>query len=175
MVSILSEHCKNRTAIIGPHILYKGNEEYSAKFQKRLEKVDWVITSGSLTNTKVWKKINGFDDFLFIDKVDTEYCVRANRAGYPVIRDNAVVLNHELGKMTCKKLFGKVIYVTNHNEMRIYYQCRNIVYIYRKISYGNCILDLLKIIIKIILYENHKILKLKNAFKGIYNGIKAPL
>ena len=170
MVERLSKHCNADTAIVGPRILYRGNEKYSATFNDTIENVDWVITSGSLTNTDIWEKIHGFDDKLFIDKVDTDYGVRSNRAGYKVTRDNSVILNHELGNMTCRKIFGRVIYVTNHNEMRIFYQCRNIVYLSKKLHYGNKIKDLSKIIIKILLYEGQKKAKLNKAFEGIKEG-----
>ncbi len=175
MVEKLSQHCNDETAIVGPRILYRGNEKYSATYTETIENVDWVITSGSLTNTNIWKNINGFDDKLFIDKVDTDYGVRSNRAGYKVTRDNSVILNHELGSMICKKILGRVIYVTNHNEMRIFYQCRNIVYLSRKLHYGNRIKDLSKIVIKILLYESQKKTKLNKAFEGIKEGKSIPV
>ena len=166
----LSRHCDDSIAIIGPRIIYEGNEQYSAKYDKEIEDVGWVITSGSLTNTKVWKSICGFDELLFIDKVDTDYGLRANASGYKVRRDNKVLLNHELGNMHCATLLGRTIYVTNHNPMRIYYQCRNTIYLGKKIGLKKPLIEVSKIIIKIIVYESKKSEKLKNAFKGIYDG-----
>ena len=169
-VERLSKHCNEGIAIVGPRIIYEGNEQYSAKYGREIEDVDWVITSGSLTNTEVWKTIGGFDEVLFIDKVDTDYGVRVNAAGYKVRRDNTVLLNHELGNMRCVVLFGRTIYVTNHNPIRIYYQCRNTIYLSKKIGLKKPALETGKIITKIILYENCKSKKLKNAFKGIHDG-----
>ena len=169
-VKRLSEHCNEGVAIVGPRIIYEGNEQYSAEYEKDVEDIEWVITSGSLTNTKVWKSIGGFDDVLFIDKVDTDYGARANNAGYKVRRDNTVLLNHELGNMRCVVVLGRTVYVTNHNPMRIYYQCRNTIYLGKKIGLKRPVIETGKIITKIILYENGKLKKLKNAFKGIYDG-----
>lgn len=171
MVKILTKHVSESIAIVGPRIIYKGNEKYSARPDKEIEDVEWVITSGSLTNTWIWKNLGGFDEKLFIDKVDTDYGIRANRAGYRVRRDNTICLNHELGNMFCRVLFGRTIYVTNHNPMRIYYQCRNTIYLGRKIGLPNATIEVGKIVIKIILYENDKKEKLKNAFRGIRDGV----
>ena len=172
MVDELARHCYANVALVGPRIVYEGYEEYSAKFVREIEDVEWVITSGSLTNTNVWKTIGGFDDLLFIDKVDTDYGIRANKAGYKVRRNNIVVLNHELGNMQCRKLFGRTVYVTHHNPTRIYYQCRNTIYLSQKIGLRNPTVETGKIITKIILYEGNKVEKLKNAFKGICDGRK---
>ena len=171
-VEQLSKHCNEGIANVGPRIIYEGNEQYSAKYEKKIEDVDWVITSGSLTNTEVWKKIGGFDEVLFIDKVDTDYGVRANAAGYKVRRDNTVLLNHELGNMRCVVLFGRTIYVTNHNPMRIYYQCRNTIYLGKKIGLEKPVVETGKIITKIMMYESRKLEKLKYAFTGILDGLR---
>lgn len=170
LVQTLRQYCSDKAAVIGPRIIYRGNEKYSAENIESVEKVEWIITSGSLTNLHVWDIIGGFDDLLFIDKVDTDYCIRANQAGYEIIRDNQVILNHELGDLKCRKLFGRVIYVTNHLPFRIYYQCRNTVYISAKLKCRNSFVEVFKIIIKICLYEDRKIEKLKQAIRGILDG-----
>ena len=119
-----------------------------------------------------WNTIKGFDDLLFIDKVDTDYGIRVNNAGFKVVRDNRVMLNHELGNMNCKVLLGRTIYVTNHNPTRIYYQCRNTIYLGKKVDLPNPAIETWKIITKILLFESHKKEKIKNAFKGIQDGIR---
>ena len=170
MVERLAKHCADSVSIVGPRILYRGNEKYSAKFTDEIEYPDWVITSGSLTNTDVWKAIGGFDDALFIDKVDTDYGIRANRAGYKIVRDNSVVLDHELGNLKCKRVFCRTIYVTNHSPLRIYYQCRNIYYLSKKIGLKHPFIETMKIKTKIRLYEDNKAEKLKQAKRGIADG-----
>lgn len=170
MIERLSKHCSDSVSIVGPRILYKGNEEHSAKFTDVIENPDWVISSGSLTNTDVWQKIGGFDDALFIDKVDTDYGIRANKAGYKIVRDNSVVLNHELGNLKCKSLLGRIIYVTNHSPARIYYQCRNIYYLSKKIGLKHPFIETMKIKIKIRLYEDNKAEKLTQARRGMADG-----
>lgn len=172
MVNRLKKHCSDTVSIVGPRIVYEGNEEFSYHSDKPVENPDWIITSGSLTNTDVWSKIKGFDDSLFIDKVDTDYGIRANKAGFKIVRDNTVDMNHELGNMFCKKVMGRTVYVTNHNPMRIYYQCRNTYYLSRKIGLRHPFIETMKIKIKVLFYEKDKSTKLKMAGKGIKDGRK---
>lgn len=172
LVNRLSRFCDNSIAIIGPRIIYEDNEQYSAKKTQVIEKADWIITSGSLTNLNIWKQLDGFDEWMFIDLVDTDYGIRANRAGYSIIRVNEAEIYHELGDLKCKRLFGRIVYVTNHSAFRIFYQSRNSVYLFKKLKYGNPFINILKIIFKILFFENRKFEKLKSVFKGIHSGIK---
>jgi rhamnosyltransferase len=55
------------------------------------------ITSGALTNLDLWKKLDGFDEQMFIDSVDFEYCYRVRKAGYKVIQTDQVQLSHSIG------------------------------------------------------------------------------
>ncbi|MCH5596835.1 glycosyltransferase family protein [Niabella ginsengisoli] len=50
------------------------------------EETSFLITSGSLVNLELFKKIGGFDERLFIDEVDSEYCLRANINGYKTVK-----------------------------------------------------------------------------------------
>lgn len=109
--------------------------------------IDFCITSGSFMNIKKTLEIGGFDDWLFIGLVDNEICYRAIQMGYRIIRNNAVVLNHELGDLTpskYEKLFlclgnilhsntiKKLSYKRAVNPMRLYYATRNMVYLNKK-------------------------------------------
>ena len=56
-----------------------------------------LITSGSMVNLTIAAKINFFNEALFIDEVDTEYCYRAKNKGYSVCKLLDVNLIHDLG------------------------------------------------------------------------------
>jgi len=108
------------------------------------EKIKICVSSGSLTNVKIAKSIDGFDEKLFIDHVDHDFCLRLYRAGFYVIRANKVWIFHEIGKI--KKIYilhgiGKITgikwllkpyHILNHPPIRIYYQTRNLLYMLRK-------------------------------------------
>src|SRR5690606_27148133 len=66
---------------------------FGVEFEKESERTncsvletDMLITSGSLVNLAVFQKLGGFDENLFIDEVDFEYCLRAKVNGYKTIR-----------------------------------------------------------------------------------------
>lgn len=170
LVYELVDNVEDDIAVIAPNIIYKNNEKYCDFNTRGLVEVDWLITSASLTNLGVWKKINGFDEKLFIDGVDKDFCLRAKKNGYKVIKDYNVHLIHELGNLKCKKLLGRVIYVTNHSAKRKYYMVRNSIYLDKKLGLDESKKTILKNIFKIIIYEEHKIKKIFFIFKGIIDG-----
>lgn len=137
------------------------------------------ITSSSITNTRIWSLVGGFDEDMFIDYVDFDYAAKCRKNGYRIIRMNKVFLKHELGESVMKSVLGVKLRVANHSAFRKYYISRNIViYIkkYRKDKnlINPCfeVLRLIKQTVLIILFENNKTKKLKASFKGIYDGLK---
>jgi len=131
-----------------------------------------TMTSGNLLNLKIYKRVDGFEEKLFIDSVDTEYCLKLFQYGYKIIRVEKVVLNHNLGEINKYTFFGKKYTSTNHNYVRRYYIIRNRLYIWNK--YKNILPSFIKSdkkqfireIEKIILFEEKKLLKLFYTFKG---------
>ncbi|HMR82372.1 MAG TPA: glycosyltransferase [Niabella sp.] len=93
-----------------------------------------IITSGSLVNLEVYKNIGEFDEALFIDDVDVEYCIRANLNGYKTLKFKNVYLHHSLGTVLqyrSLKSFKKTSRVL-HSSLRIYYMLRNHLYVNKK-------------------------------------------
>jgi len=89
-----------------------------------------VMTSGNIINLKIYKEINGFKDWFFIDCVDFDYCLNVRKHKYNIIRNNKVILNHELGNYVEKKFLGKTYSSFEHNYIRRYYIVRNRHYLY---------------------------------------------
>ena len=55
------------------------------------------ITSGSMINIAAWKGVGGYDERLFVDWVDDEFCDNLRTHGYRLIRTNGTSILHELG------------------------------------------------------------------------------
>ena len=89
-----------------------------------------VMTSGNIINLKIYKEINGFKDWFFIDCVDFDYCLNVRKHKYNIIRNNKIILNHELGNYVEKKFLGKTYSSFEHNHIRRYYIVRNRHYLY---------------------------------------------
>jgi len=163
------QNISSNVAIIAPNVVYRNNEKYKMR-GVGVERVEWVITSASCMNLDIWEKIK-FDESLFIDGVDRDYCIRANRSGYVVLKDYNVELIHELGNLKCKKLFDRVVYVTYHSDFRKYYMARNAIYLDFKLNEDRGKKIVLKLLIKTLVYE--KSLKgIIAIFKGINDGRK---
>lgn len=171
IVDTLMRDMEPTVAIAAPNIVYRNNESFAEKKQGK-EDVDWVITSASFTNLAVWDKLDGFDEKLFIDGVDRDFCQRARIQGYRIIKDYDVQLLHELGNLRCRKLCGRIIYVTNHSPMRKYYMVRNSIYLDKKHGEKRRFSCIAKNILKTLVYEDQKISKMKSICKGIRDGYR---
>lgn len=143
-----------------------------------------VMTSGNIINLEAYKKINGFKDWLFIDCVDTDYCMNLHKHDYKVLRLNRIIMKHELGNLVVHKLFNKEYPCYNHNPIRRYYIVRNNLYInsmYNDIypEYCKRLLRIQKGQVKrIIVFEKNKFQKLRMMYKGYRDykkGIKGKL
>ena len=84
-----------------------------------------VITSGSLLATSVYQAIGPFREDLFIDYVDTEYCLRAVSHGYKIVAVCAAELEHRLGDKRKAPWGPFVLYPTRYPPSRWYYISRN--------------------------------------------------
>lgn len=56
------------------------NEE-NVVYNSDCEEIDFCITSASLLKNECWKKTAGFDEYLFIDKVDNDICLKLQENG----------------------------------------------------------------------------------------------
>ncbi|WP_063826549.1 glycosyltransferase family 2 protein [Paraburkholderia phenoliruptrix] len=93
--------------------------------------VDFLISSGTLVRTDTFAKIGGMDEALFIDHVDTEWCLRAKAAGYALFGVCGARLIHSLGDEVVSAWLGRKREVFVHSPLRDYYMCRNTLLILR--------------------------------------------
>ncbi len=85
-----------------------------------------VMSSANIVNIEAALRIGGFDEKLFIDEVDHDFCFRMKSAGYLILEDQEVYVHHRLGKRD--PLTNKVYYSSG----RLYYMARNYLYIAQK-------------------------------------------
>ncbi|MEN8904954.1 MAG: glycosyltransferase family 2 protein [Clostridiales bacterium] len=154
----------------------KKPEEGALKY----EDIVFAITSGSLINLYIYKKIGPFMEELFIDEVDREYCYRSVEKGFKIIKVNYAIIEHSLGDYSKHKLFGKIFIPTNHNYIRRYYITRNRLYVWRKYRRNKKFNSDMKITLKysikefilIILYETDKLKKTCSIIKGVLDFLR---
>lgn len=163
--------------------------------------VDFCITSAACTSVEAWKKCGKFDEWLFIDLVDNDFCKRLTLSGYKILKLNQWVLDQEFGKIIPKSKqkqefwlkvskilhnqnFAKFSYKKFVSPMRVYYTCRNIIYVNKKLAhYGpvgykenyNCNSYLgfvISFILPSILRAEDKVKVIKAAISGTIDGKK---
>lgn len=161
---------KNSVAMYGVEFIRRSLESNDCN----LVEVSQMITSGSIINLKLLNNIGWFDEALFIDQVDFDYCYRAILKNYRVIQFNNILLEHSLGNASIHrslKSFNKTER-SLHSPERIYYMTRNYLYMRRKYKqfFPKQILhtkkDLINRIKNNFLYGTHKAVLLKNIFKA---------
>lgn len=166
---------KSKIGILCPTIVDKNAGIIEGDVHKT-EAVKRCITSGSFTSLAAWKQICGFDEKMFIDGVDFDFCDRLRMNGYKLIRLGSVCLAHELGKITTHHFLFKTVKVQNHSALRKYYIVRNRFYLSRKEKKPFAVIKSFFFVIKfsatIVLYEENRRKKLKAVFKGMCDGLK---
>lgn len=132
-----------------------------------------TITSGSLVRVGLFEQVGHFDDGLFIDSVDHEFCLRMRKHGWLVIEGQQQILEHSIGEATEHSLAGRRIVCTHHSPLRRYYMTRNQL----EVCGRNLLVDpiwatkgLLQFTagsIAALLYEQDKLAKLRAMLTGV--------
>lgn len=151
-----------KAAIFCPQVIDSRRKFTKPVNSKKIEKVDRCITSASCTRINAWDDVDGFDDFLFIDLVDNDFCKKLVIKKWKIYKLNSVILDQEFGDIqlkdekTVKRIIGisefvrnklKLTYLADNigklsyrkkvNPMRVYYSNRNIIYLNKKYcNYG---------------------------------------
>ncbi len=158
----------NKLSLINTRFLPGGNPYIDTTF---------VITSGTIYHAKIFKKLGLFIEELFIDHVDTEYCLRIASAGYRIVVNTGMVIKHRIGDRVLRKLMFLTIKPNNHNYKRRYYIFRNGIIVMKKYFFGYpsfaWLLFMRNVheLLGIIFFEKDKIVKLKYGSIGLFHGI----
>jgi rhamnosyltransferase len=140
--------------------------------------IESTISSGNLIPAATFLKIGFFRDDFFIDAVDTEFHLRAHKAGLPLVLTRKLVLPHALGKQSMARLLWIDFPLTSHNHIRRYYMARNRTLTYQMYAkhYPSWFRLELRMFLgdflTMLIYEKDKLRKLQYTFKGIFDGIQ---
>lgn len=136
-----------------------------------------AVTSGSMINLAILDDIGGFDERLFIDFVDTDYCLRAAAGGYATIVNCRALLLHSVGAKQARRLFGLKFIPTFHSPLRRYYLFRNRVHMIRQharrwphwLTYETA--ATIHTLLGILLFENDKAHQFRACALGTWDGL----
>ena len=141
--------------IVCPQVIDRRRTYLQAEDNEAEEYVNFCITSASCTSIEAWEKCGKFDEWMFIDLVDNDFCKRITLSGYKILKLNKWILDQEFGKITPKsewkqkfwvgvskilhnQNFAKFSYKKSVRPLRVYYTNRNITYVNKKLNrYGS--------------------------------------
>ncbi len=172
----LSEFDKRKVACLAPKVLFENKLNPQANEKRYCEKTV-VITSGNLVKVSAIMDIGGYEEKLFIDSVDFDFCLRLKEKGYKVIECNYALMYHSLGEKVRKDFYGLQVSIHLHSLQRKYYISRNHIFINKKYFISNPIFCIKKnlfffvFFFQTLFFEKNKGLNIKTIIKGITDGI----
>jgi rhamnosyltransferase len=94
--------------------------------------VGTCINAGSMVRLAAWAAVGGYDEGLFVDYVDFDFCFRCRQRGWEIIQVGGAVMVHGPGSPTTHHLLWKRFVTWNHSALRRYYITRNRILFYRR-------------------------------------------
>jgi rhamnosyltransferase len=136
--------------------------------------VDIVISSGIAVTREVFELAGGFEDGLFIDLVDVEWCLRCRSVQIPIYVVPTALMRHSIGIRYFKVGTLRILV---HSADRCYYQIRNGFLLLRKrhVPVIFCLHQIASILISrllLLLRVENRSDYLKAYFFGVRDGLK---
>lgn len=143
--------------------------------------IHFAITSGNIINLKAWQQVNGFEDKLFIDEVDHDYCLKLRSHHYKVLITQQIFFSHAIGHIHKKGagILQAERDIKLHIPLRYYYMARNVLYMCKKYIFTDFrfvalrFFYLIKGLIKIIMHYPDKGPYFKYFFAGVKDFMRS--
>jgi rhamnosyltransferase len=144
----------------------------------KIEKIDNCISSGMIISKEIYQRIGKFEEKLFVDCVDMDYCLRARILKIEILRiKNNSLLIQQFGQTTHSKHLD--FYTRNDSPARTYNIAKNHIMLikkYWKYLKRHEIKEwiwayIIARFIKIILIENNKMKKCHSIIKASFDGL----
>ncbi|MBT2568959.1 glycosyltransferase family 2 protein [Arthrobacter sp. ISL-85] len=177
LVNLLRSHAKSDVAIVAPTVVDRSQKAASVQ-NAEVSEVNYCITSGALYSVAAWQSVEGYDEAMFIDFVDFDYCIRVREHGYKIKREGAAVILHEIGRITRHGPFTAYHY----SPFRSYHMARDMLYYARKHCRSEANLRvqqrgivgtygvLVRKLIIVALFEEDRLQRLSALVRGIVSG-----
>ena len=137
-----------------------------------------LITSGCVFEFRTFQEIGGFDEGLFIDLVDFDFCTRLRQSGRSLVLLNKPGMAHRVGSARTVRLVGLAIVVYHHAPFRLYYQMRNVFLFARKhlafdpVLSLYLLLDAVRLPLKALFFEQQKRARFFYLGTGLLDGLR---
>lgn len=174
---------KNGVGILAPNMyrLIRSNSgdlvlDERPLYGTETSEVEMVVTSGSIIDLRLYSKVGGFDEKLFIGHIDRDYSCKVINAKRTILRLGNVFVYQENGyanESNKISIGNRTFYSSNYSSERYYYAIRNELYLRR--LWGSKYTKeqrspILKNIILLLLLEDCKLGKLRAMIRGAYDS-----
>lgn len=144
---------------------------------QEMVEADLFISSGMIIPLSVIEDIGLMDAGLFIDHIDTDWCLRARSKGYRLFGVPSAHMNHSLGYKRKQIWFLRWRNIAFHSPFRYYYMLRNSMLLQRRayIPFRWKVAEVFRcfrLILFFGLLGERRLNCVNMMFKGIWHGIK---
>ena len=135
-----------------------------------------LISSGAMFSRELLEKIGFHDEALFIDYVDHDISLRANRAGFTNLKVFDTLLDHRFGDSEPTPFLGRKVYLSNYSPTRLFYSARNRIIVLRRYGGGPWFREdvgfTLRALAKMLLAEHGRPEKIRAFLRGCRAGLR---
>lgn len=180
MVRALNAELSDGIAIVAPQIIDRNKKEVFEKSNER-RFVKRVITSGSLVSLGCLEAVGGFDQRLFVDWVDYDFCASMRAQGFRILQVGTTALLHEMGRREYAFTLHfpghqRRFYRTNHSLQRQFDKARSWAILKAKHGWSRIGIEerafILQIAIRDLVLERHRLEIIKAFLQGAREGKK---
>lgn len=135
---------------------------------------DFIVSSGMLIPLEMIDRVGAFDESLFIDNVDLEWCFRARHLGLSLYGVGGASMDHSVGDRVLQ-IRSRVVHL--HSPIRQYYIMRNRIALYSRdyIPWEWVIQDFLRLLVKFSLFSlliSPRRQNLRMMLLGVWHGVR---
>ena len=140
--------------------------------------VDSAMNAGSVVRLKAWQAVSGYDEGLFIDYVDCDFCFKCRQSGWTIMEAQDVVMVHAAGSPTRHRFLWKRPLTSNHSALRRYYITRNRIILYRRYWHFAPLWIIRRVyhdvkeVAAVVLFESDRRLKVTAIQAGVVDGLR---
>lgn len=196
VTSMRSEYrhiCKDaRIAVLGPSLYDPRAESYHCfhvirgilykkinpvTLQNKTIPCSMINSSGSFCSVDVFEDIGCFDESLFIDHVETEWCFRAKNMDYKLYGTTKVMLEHYMGDDVLEfSMLGKKRFMPYRNPLRHRYLFRNSIKLLKRdyipfVWKFYCLVKLAYTVVVFSVFSRERRRQVKAMWLGVKDGI----
>lgn len=155
----------------------KGFERILCKDPFEYIRADFLISSGSLISLDALNQIGDMDETLFIDHIDTEWCLRAQSKAFQIYGICEATMFHALGDKQIRIWWKRWRSIPCHQPFRYYYMFRNSVLLWQRtnIPLAWKSADRLRVFYLLFffsIFSSNRIVNLKMMLKGLTHGFR---